>query len=123
MSDQLSLDDLPTGPAARPTDPATSAAAAADAKVSAGSMRLAVLTWLDRAQEHGMTDFELADATGRQQTSIGKRRGELRDAGLVGDSGRTRPSPSGSKAVVWTITDLGRARLQVVGNHPSAGAA
>lgn len=122
MSDQLSLDDLPTGPSARPTDPPTSAAAAGDARnavMGVGVLRLWALQWLDRADAHGLTDFELADLMGRQQTSAGKRRGELRDNGLVVDSGMKRPAPSGSLAIVWAITDLGRARLRSMAEHPA----
>jgi hypothetical protein len=55
----------------------------------------------------GLTDFELADIMGRQQTSAGKRRGELRDIGLVSDTGYRRPAPSGSMAIVWAITRQG----------------
>ena len=56
---------------------------------------------------NGLTDFELGDIVGRQQTSAGKRRGELRDRGYVEDSGLRRPAPSGSSAIVWRITALG----------------
>ena len=62
-----------------------------------------------------LTDFGLAAATGWQQTSIGKRRFECMKADLV-DRYRdgkgndiTRPSPSGSPALVWCITPKGRA--------------
>jgi hypothetical protein len=59
-----------------------------------------------------LTDFELAARTGWQQTSIGKRRGECRDAGLIeaaewkGQPIR-RPSPSGSMSQVWRLTTAG----------------
>lgn len=56
----------------------------------------------------GLTDFALASLMERQQTSVGKRRGELRDWGLVEDRGTRRPSPSGSPAIVWRITERGR---------------
>ncbi len=40
---------------------------------------------LEAHQQHpsGLTDFELAALLGRQQTSVGKRRGELVNAGLI----------------------------------------
>jgi DNA-binding MarR family transcriptional regulator len=64
--------------------------------------------------EHGnLTDYELADKTGLQQNSIGKRRKDCQDAGLVthyrDDDGNKvkRPAPSGSKAYVWMLTDRG----------------
>lgn len=85
---------------ARRTDPDTSHAAALDVIPHASHDRRLALGVL-RSHPDGLTDFELADLTGIQQTSIGKRRGELRDAGLVRDSGRRRPAPSGSMAIVW----------------------
>jgi hypothetical protein len=44
----------------------------------------------------------------RQQTSVGKRRGELRDLGLIEDSNTARPAPSGALAIVWRLTEAGR---------------
>ena len=87
---------------ARASDPSTSHLAVEDAKKNAAKGRQIALQVL---QEHraGLTDFELATLAGWQQTSIGKRRGELRDLGLVIDSGLRRPSPSGSKAIVWRV--------------------
>jgi hypothetical protein len=97
MNAQPSLFDAP---AARATDPDTSWAAASDARRSASTHRIRALDAL-RANPAGLTDFELAELLRVGQTSIGKRRGELRDAGLVADSGRRRPAPSGSAAIVW----------------------
>jgi hypothetical protein len=90
-----------SGAAVRHTDPETSRAAATDAAANAHTHRNRVLVALRDAGADGLTDFELADRLGLQQTSAGKRRGELRDAGLVVDSGRKRPAPSGSAAIVW----------------------
>jgi hypothetical protein len=56
----------------------------------------------------GLTDFELADVMHRQQTSAGKRRGEIRDMGLIEDSTLRRRAPSGSPAIVWVVTRKGR---------------
>lgn len=91
---------VPPGTSARRTDPTTSHQAAADARTNATTHRARVLATL-RAHPEGLTDFELAAILGLQQTSAGKRRGELRDAGQVCDSGARRPSPSGSSAIVW----------------------
>jgi hypothetical protein len=55
-------------------------------------------------EDDGLTDFEYPAL---QQTSAGKRRLELQRAGLVEDSGRRRPSPSGSPVIVWRITAVG----------------
>ena len=94
--DQLTFPE----PTARATDPGTSWAAARDAKPTASAGRALALQLL-REHPGGLTDFELAALSGMQQTSIGKRRGELRDAGLVRATDRRRPSPSGSAAIVW----------------------
>lgn len=82
----------------RATDPETSQIAAAPNR---SRDRDLVYAALRIAADRGLTDFELGACIGRQQTSAGKRRGELRDAGLVRDSGQRRPAPSGSPAIVW----------------------
>lgn len=102
MDGQLTLDWTP--PARRRTDPDT-CRAPHPARLSHGRL-VALLAHDDHPG--GLTDFELAELTGRAQTSIGKRRGELTGAGLVTATERRRPSPSGSPAVVWQITDAGR---------------
>lgn len=55
----------------------------------------------------GLTDFELADHTGKAQTSIGKRRKELEVAGYVVATTQRRLSPSGALATVYRITPDG----------------
>lgn len=99
----------PTGPRVAPpgeyamvraTDPVTSLLAAQKASVNAATLRARCLETL-RAHPAGLTDFELADVIGSQQTSAGKRRGELVAQGLVCNSGLRRPSPSGSPSIVW----------------------
>lgn len=96
-----------TAPAARATDPATSHQAADRHPLLRRSDRRQALLALFRARD-GLTDFELGAAIERQQTSAGKRRGELRDAGLVAPTELRRPAPSGSPAIVWQLTDDGR---------------
>jgi len=113
-------------PVARHTDPATAHEAAAVAAPSASHGRLLALRTL--AQHTDLTDFELADLTGWLQPSIGKRRGELMNADLMGtpwplveiatDEHGTvikRPSRPGatSKATAWRITQAGRSYLRV----------
>jgi hypothetical protein len=112
---QLTLDDLLNRvPRTRIHDWSTSLAAATSVRLSAG--RLLALQTL-AAYPDGLTDFELSDLTERQQTSIGKRRGELYDYDLVevalDDHGQPlkRPAPSGSPALVWRITPSGLAYL------------
>lgn len=101
---------LPTGPVARLLDPDTSKAAghakAADPTRLSEAQRW-VLTNLAAAYHRGdpgLTDFQHGHM---QQTSAGKRRKELERAHLVADSGTRAPSPTGSTAIVWTITDAG----------------
>ena len=106
-------------PAARHTDPDTSHGAAVIAIHHAAGNRRIALAELAQAGAEGLTDFELAARTGIAQTSIGKRRGELRDAGLVtalmtpcnehptGWRPVTRSAPSGTPARVWVVTDAG----------------
>jgi len=88
-------------PVARASDPSTSWQAARDAAANAGNNRARVLRALLDVWPQGLTDYELAALVGLQQNSAGKRRGELRDAGFVEDTGERRPAPSGSLAIVW----------------------
>lgn len=98
-------------PMSRNSDPETSHEAAEDAKFRASRHRILALTTLKRFGP--LTDYELASRTGLQQNSIGKRRKECQDAGLI--TGLTdahgqrvkRPAPSGSKALVWALTTEG----------------
>jgi|688.fasta_scaffold127181_3 DNA-binding MarR family transcriptional regulator len=103
-------------PLARNTDPETSHEAAADVSFRASAHRLLAMQALDRFG--ALTDYELAARTGLQQNSIGKRRKDCQDAGMVerlldadGNSIK-RPAPSGSKALVWTLTEKGRNYLR-----------
>lgn len=106
-------------PLARRSDPETSFEAANDASFRASNGRMLVLKHLAVLP---MTDFELATATGTQQTSIGKRRGECMNNGLVrvsldhrGDVVK-RKTPSGSLARVWELTEDGKTYLREAAN-------
>lgn len=102
MTAQLTLDEC----LARATDPDTSHAAAAMQTPD----RRAKGQWLalQHLAMHGpLTDFELAERTGWQQTSIGRRRGELVSAGLVERTEERRSTPSGATAAVWRTTEAG----------------
>lgn len=72
--------------------------------------RLALVA-LAKAYPEGLTDFELAARTGRKQTSIGKRRHELVEAGMAIDTDERRPSDTGAMAKVWAITSYGLQQL------------
>jgi len=98
------FDDVP--PNVRTTDPDTSRAAAEMTPGLRVSDRWRALA-VHRAHPDGLTDFELAELMGRQQTSAGKRRGELVALGYIADSGRRRPAPSGARAIVWQLTNGG----------------
>jgi hypothetical protein len=104
-----------TGPTARMFDPDTAKQAgrkAAEPGRLSHNQRYVLDRLAVRHNHHqrgivdddGLTDFEYP---GLQQTSAGKRRLELQRAGLVEDSGRRRPSPSGSPVIVWRITTTG----------------
>lgn len=95
------------GPKARRTDPDTSHQAALDVAPRAQADRDLVLR-VHSEHPDGLTDFELAALCGRQQTSLGKRRGDLCADGLIERTEWRRPAPSGSRAFVWRITDEGR---------------
>lgn len=86
------------GPLFRLSDGDTSREAAAFAERHAETDRDRVRACL-RQHLGGLTDFELAEKLGGQQTSLGKRRKEI---GAI-DTGIRRPSPSGCKAIVWAL--------------------
>lgn len=83
---------------------------AAATTIRTGTQRAAVLLAIDVAGDYGRTDYELERNLGLKRPSPGNRRGELVDAGLVEDSGRTRPTDTGHAAVVWVATEQGRAK-------------
>lgn len=96
---------FPGGPTHRRADHPTSIDAS---KIPRQTDRAKVLA-IHSANPAGLTDFELAEIMRRQQTSVGKRRGELARAGLIVGTTQRRPSPSGSPAIVWRITPEGLA--------------
>lgn len=102
----------PEPPAIRALDGDTSIEAAARSRVRAGTDRHRVLLALAAAGDRGLTDFELETQTGIKQTSCGKRRKELVDAGLVERTDDRRPAPSGSQAIVWRITPAGSGKAR-----------
>lgn len=68
---------------------------------TADHMRGIVLRYLLDQGERGATDEQGAQATGIRPDTWRARRVELRDAGLVIDSGRRRCVSSGRQAAVW----------------------
>lgn len=96
----------------RSTDPDTSEGAAVVAIHTAATDRERVRTLLAEHPE-GLSDFELGELTGRKSTSIGKRRGELRDLGLAerardaNGCWEQRLSDTNTPCAVWRLTPAG----------------
>ena len=105
-------------PAARRTDPATSHEAAA--RVNPAGTRARALLALNASGHRGLTDFERAARTGLGQTSVGKRRLDLLRAGMVEPTGERRPSPTGTPALVFRITETGAREARRVASEREA---
>jgi predicted transcriptional regulator len=90
----------------RHSDPFTSHQAALDNAFRAGTQRVKVLVALAHAPA-GLTDYELSRSLEMHRGSASKRRGELEECGLVERTGMTRPTDTGSKALVHRLTDAG----------------
>jgi hypothetical protein len=90
-----------------PAQPCPTSRAAATAIVPiAAKQRQAVLDAL-RASWDGLTDEQIGEAVGIGGSSSRPRRIELVKAGLVIDSGRTRPTRAGRQAVIWEAVGNG----------------
>lgn len=106
---QLSLFDesrnqagLRLTPSARLSDPETSREAAAAHPSARINLREDVYGLL-QLHPDGLTDWEIALELGRHQPSVGKRRGELVEIGVVEFAGIWRLSPLGSRCRVWKV--------------------
>lgn len=100
-------------PTARSTDPSTAHQAAKRAAPRAHTDELLVLK-IHAEHPDGLTDHEMAALAKRLYTSLGVRRKALVNKGLIVDSGMKRPTPTGSDAIVWRITDAGQALMRGV---------
>jgi len=86
----------------RRTDPDTSHEAAYANLVGRKTIAAKVYAMLESMLPDGLTDVELSIRLPQYQlNSLNKRRGELRDQGLVMDSGRRRLTPAEARAIVW----------------------
>jgi hypothetical protein len=104
---------------ARHTDPATSHDAARSVTVRAGSQKARLLSAYAAAfhalvighrTDMALTDDEAAVMAGLTRSCFWKRCGELREDGLIMDTGRTRLGPlHGEHRMACAITDAGRA--------------
>jgi hypothetical protein len=103
----------------RNTDPPTSqeAAASRDNRIRWGSQRHKLLAAFAEASD--MTDEEAGKITGlyAARACYWKRCGELRDLGLLHDTGRTRTSDCGHEVIVSIITPNGLAALADMGGE------
>ena len=79
----------------------TSVAAAEIVLPKTGTLRRKVYDMILIHADFGATDYELQtrlDLTGNTERP---RRKELQERGLIHDSGRRRPTPSGRASIVW----------------------
>lgn len=116
MSDNAFGGEMFTPPTARNTDPETSHRASERVKRFSINDRRHVLI-VHSHHPAGLTDFELAKLCDRQQTSVGKRRGELCWDGMIETTNERRPAPSGSPAIVWRITTRGLSIAKQLESH------
>lgn len=79
----------------------TSIAAAEAIEPARSTLRDLVLAAIQAAGVDGMTDQEIQTRLRLDPSTERPRRVELVVRGLVGDSGRTRPTSSGRRATVW----------------------
>lgn len=82
----------------------TSREAARSIRPLAAGYRADVLAAIRAAGADGLTDDECQRALAMNPSTQRPRRLELEAAGLVTDSGRTRLTASGRKAVVWVAS-------------------
>lgn len=113
MTGEILFDTDPT-PLARASDPATSHRAAKSAAIRSGSQKHTLLRAYAMAGGVGLTDEEAASVTRLDQARSccwWKRCSELRQAGYISDTGRTRTSVAGEQRMVCEITAAGRAAV------------
>lgn len=94
----------------RPGDAAvTQITAAASVHDITGPARRKVLDHIRSSGERGATDEEMQESLGMNPSTQRPRRVELVEGGWVVDSGRRRATRAKREAVVWVLTDAGRA--------------
>ena len=80
---------------------ATSRSAWIKSRPKAGTLRALLLAHLEQCGGDGATDEEMQTQLDMNPNTQRPRRVELHQGGLIVDSGRRRPTRSGSQAVVW----------------------
>lgn len=79
----------------------TSVEAARDLEMSVGHLQRVALRAIRAAGARGLTTNELAARVRIHRDSIQPRTSELRERGLIHDSGARRPNANGKNAIVW----------------------
>jgi hypothetical protein len=87
--------------------PRTEREAAILAYPNSGTARRRVLDHI-AASASGATDEEISLALDMRLYTAAPRRNELLNDGWICDSGKTRPTTTGTRAVVWVLTQKGR---------------
>ena len=83
----------------------TSVAAKVAIAPSAAKQRARVFLYILNQGEAGATLNEIEAALGLAGNTVRPRRLELEKKGLVKDSGKRRPTPSGRAAIVWVVPE------------------
>lgn len=91
--------DYPNEPGHRGID--TSISAAQSIELSVGHLQRIALRAIRRAGARGLTTNELVSRVAIHRDSIQPRTSELRERGLIRDSGARRRNPNGINAIVW----------------------
>ncbi len=104
---QLTLFPTPQNPPTAPhvAGSETSKAAAEQITPHVSWLQGIVLEFIRYRGAYGATDAEIVEELETDPSTARPRRVELRDAGLIVDSGCTRPSPSKHPMTVWVAKE------------------
>lgn len=72
------------------------------------------------AGHDGLTDDELGQAIGKPRTTAGPRRKNLEEQGWVRKTGQTRPSGTGGRSEIHTLTQAGARELRLTRGDTNA---
>ena len=105
---------MPWPPIARPTDPQTSADAAAEITSSGRRKSQASRILVAIRATPGLTIDDLAARLGKDNHKIGKRTSDLKNLGLIYPDG-TRTGRDGCQQSIWWPTEIQAEMLSVEG--------
>jgi len=77
---------------------------------TSGTQRRHILDFIAEQEDRGATDEEIEQCFGARHQSASARRNELMNDGWIEDSGKRRRTTSGKEAIVWVLSDAGRAQ-------------